>query len=280
MNGPAASGGASNYRFVFRRERQGMDLYTNFPLVALTWAGWLDSVISRLSGAVASLFAGSPWLIYLLILIPAAIVSGALALWGIRRLRRFVHRWQVALALMSSGAGRRCLRLAREIRGRCGWLRHTIRREVTVRAERQSLTRRLERFTGIELPLVLESARVFISQADDRGEAALRAALEAQTRRWSENPDSAAREQGLEAIAKTRQSLAKVSLANRERDRLLAGLEEAAGALRELEAGFAGLRVARERVLPDLREHLEDLTRQLSYLRSAHQELNDSDSRR
>ncbi|MEE8433189.1 MAG: hypothetical protein V3S64_00240 [bacterium] len=257
-----------------------MDPYKKFHFMASTGVDWLNGVISRLFGGAASLIAEHPWLIYLILLIPAAIVSGALAIWGVRRVRRFVHHWRVALALVPSGAGRRCLRLAREIRGRCGWLRHTIRREVADRAERQSLTRHLERFTAVELPSVLETARVFISQADDRGEAALRAALEAQTRRWSENPDSGAREQELEAIAKTRQSLAKVSQANRERDRLLGGLEEAAGALRELEAEFAGLRIARERVLPDLKEHLEDLTRQLSYLKSAHRELNESDPRR
>lgn len=257
-----------------------MDPHKKFQFMASTWVDWLNDVISRLSGEAASLMAEHPWLIYLIILVPAAIVSGVLALWGIRRVGRWVHRWRVALALVPSGAGRQCLRLAREIRGRCGWLRHTIRREVADRAERLTLTRRLERFTAVELPSVLETARVFISQADDRGEAALRAALEAQTRRWSENPDSGVREQELEAIAKTRQSLAKVTQANRERDRLLGGLEEAAGALRELEAEFAGLRVAREQVLPNLREHLEDLTRQLSYLKSAHREMNEPESRR
>lgn len=254
-----------------------MDPRKNFHFMASTGVDWLNDVISRLYGQAASLIAEHPWLGYLILLIPAALVAGALAIWGVRRARRFVHQWRVALALVSSGAGRRCLRLAREIRGRCGWLRHTIRREVEDRAERLALTRRLERFTAVELPSLLETARVFISQADDRGETALRAALEAKTRRWSENPDSGAREQELEAIAHARQNLAKVSHANRERDRLLAGLEEAAGALRELEAEFAGLRVARDRVLPDLREHLEDLTRQLSYLKSAHRELNESD---
>lgn len=254
-----------------------MDPRKNFQLMAFTGIDWLGEVVSRLYDATVSLIAGHPWAIYLIVLSAAAIVSGALAIWGVRRALRFAHRWRVALALVSSGAGRRCLRLAREIRGRCGWLRHTIRREVADRAERQALTRRLERFTAIELPSVLENARVFISQADDRREAVLRAALEAKTRRWSENPDAGAREGELEAIAHTRQNLAKVSHANRERDRLLGGLEEAAGALRELEAEFAGLRIARERALPDLKEHLEDLTRQLSYLKSAHRELNESD---
>lgn len=238
---------------------------------------WLIDVFLRFFGGVPSLIAGHPWAIAL---VPAVIITGVLAIWGVRRVRRFVHQWRVALALLPSGAGRRCLRLAREIRGRCGWLRHTIRREVDDRAERLSLNRRLERFTAIELPSVLETARVFISQADDREEAVLRATLEGQTRRWSENPDSAGREQELEAVAKTRQRLAKVSHANRERDRLLAGLEEAAGALRELEAEFAGLRIAREPVASGLKEHLEDLTRQLSYLRSAHRELNEKEHRR
>ncbi len=124
-----------------------------------------------------------------------------------------------------------------------------------------------------ELPLVMEQARVFISLGDDREEARLRRSLEEQTRHWAEKAGDPDREALLEGIAVTRQQAEKIGQTNRERERLIGGLEEVSATLREMEAEFAGLQAARAQTLPELREQLEALARHWSYLRAAHREL-------
>ncbi len=235
---------------------------------------WLTGLFTSIAAGIGATLSGLPLWVWLLgALLLGGGVTGAVALWGLRRVHRLAHDLRVALVLMGSRHGRQCLRMAREIRVRGRWLRHTIRHEVEDRGERQALIRRLDRFITTELPAVLETARVFISQANDREETMLRERLDRQTRQWAEHPDAPGRESQLEAIARTRQQLARAGQATRERERLLHGLTEAVSALRDLEAGFAGLRMAREQPLPQLREHLDDLSRQLTYLKEAHEEL-------
>lgn len=239
----------------------------------LDWLDWLNGAISRLTGSAAGLIAEYPWAIYLLVGATTVLAGAVAAAWSIRRVRRFLHGWRLTLALLPTAHGRRVLHLAREIRSRSRWLRHSLRGEKVDRAEWLALSRRLEHFSTIELPLVLDTARVFISQADDREEVVLRAELEVQTKRWSERPDEGFRQAQLETIATTRQRLASIEGINQERKRLLLGLGEAVAALKALEAEVAGMREARENTLPELREHLEELTRNMSYLKTAHREL-------
>lgn len=235
---------------------------------------WLNGVGDWMAEAGwPAIFQAHPWLYGLAGLGLLAIPASMAAWWVLRRVDRTVQSWRLTLALLPTRAGLRCLRLSRDIRRRCRWLRSAIRREVADRAERQALLGPLERFAARELPSVLDQARVFISLADDRKEGRLRALLDEQTRRWSESPETAGREDQLRSIAETRQRLAKITHANRERDRLVNGLEEVAEALRDLEAEFAGLQSARDQTLPEVREHLEQLARQLAWLRTAHREL-------
>ena len=175
--------------------------------------------------------------------------------------------------------GRRALALARGIRGGGANLRRSIRSEIHSKAERRALLTLLERFTRYDLEDVLEQCRILIAVGDDRKEATLREELERKTLSWSEAPDTAEtgaggiRERLQEDVATVRQRLARVSHANRERERALEGLEEAAAAVRSLEEELAGLKLARSKTLPEFRDQLNHVARQLGYLKAAHREL-------
>ncbi len=253
------------------------------------WIQWITGLVDSLFGADGLvLFNAHPWLYSLAAAgIPTAV--GTLGvLWVWMRMRRMGRGMRRALALLGTRKGRRALALARGIRGGGSNLRQAIRSEIRSKAERRALLDLLERFTRFDLEDVLEQCRVLIAVGDDRKEAALRGELERKTRAWALAPDTAEapdasdaaeageggiRERLQEDVANLRQRLARVSQANQERERALLGLEEAAAAVRSLEEELAGLKLARSKALPEFRDHLNDVARQLGYLKTAHREL-------
>lgn len=201
-----------------------------------------------------------------------AIVLGG-AWWLSRRFAALRARVRLALALALSADGRRCLRLARQIRGGAVRLRHAIRTEIRERGERRELLRVLERFAHGELHGVLEHALRLIRQADDREAEALRLRLERQTRAWGAAASEGEREALQRDIAETRHHLAQARAAVDARDAHLRGLEEAAGAVQALESQLGELHLTRSRALPEFRDHLSAAAHQLSHLSAAYREL-------
>lgn len=250
------------------------------------WIQWINGLVNSLFGPDGLvLFNAHPWL-YSLAAAGTLTALGSLGvLWAWMRMRRMGRGMRRALALLGTRKGRRALALARGIRGGGANLRQSIRSEIRSKTERRALLTLLDRFTRYDLEDVLEQCRILIAVGDDRKEATLREELERKTRSWSEAPDTAeapaaaqARQGGIrerlqEDVATVRQRLARVSLANRERDRALEGLEEAAAAVRSLEEELAGLKLARSKTLPEFRDQLNHVARQLGYLKAAHREL-------
>lgn len=256
------------------------------------WVQWINGLVDSLFGADGlALFNAHPW-VYSLAAAGMLTAAGTLGvLWVWMRMRRMGRGMRRALALLGTRKGRRALALARGIREGGSNLRQAIRSEIRSKAERRDLLDLLDRFTRFDLEDVLEQCRVLIAVGDDRREAALRGELERKTRAWAEAPDAAEapdtpeapggkkagaggiRERLQEDIANLRQRLARVSQANQERERALGGLEEAAAAVRSLEEELAGLKLARSKALPEFRDRLNDVARQLGYLKAAHREL-------
>lgn len=262
------------------------------------WVQWINGLVDSLFGADGlALFNAHPW-VYSLAAAGMLTAAGTLGvLWVWMRMRRMGRGMRRALALLGTRKGRRALALARGIREGGSNLRQAIRSEIRSKAERRDLLDLLDRFTRFDLEDVLEQCRVLIAVGDDRREAALRGELERKTRAWAEAPDTAEapdaaeapktaetkgakkagaggiRERLQEDIANLRQRLARVSQANQERERALVGLEEAAAAVRSLEEELAGLKLARSKALPEFRDRLNDVARQLGYLKAAHREL-------
>lgn len=238
------------------------------------WLHWIDGWVYAWFGREGlAAFSALP-LLYILLALAFVLTTGLLLLlWGLWRLRRLGEGLRRSLAMVLRTDGRRCLWLAHEIRASGKRLRRSVRQGIEERAERRDLLQLLERFTRSELEAVLDQACLLIASSDDRAERRLGEALERQTRRWAGMADGAERESLQEAIAATRQALARIAHINTERRQLVQRLEEAAAAVRSLESELASLSLARHRVLPEFRDQLSAVSQRLAYLRAAHDEL-------
>jgi len=226
-------------------------------------------------GADALLAFQSHPLLYAAGALAAVLAVAALLAWRfLRRLRRLRAALWLRLGLLRSPAGRRCLRMARDIRRGGERLRAVIRTEIEERSERRALLQVLERFTRSELQGVLEQGLSLIAGADERRGPVLQAALERDQRAWSAAADETERARLQRTIAESRHALARDREAIRERDAHLQALADAAHAVRTLETELIELRWARSQALPDFRNHLTAVAGQVAHLKAAYRELN------
>ena len=195
---------------------------------------------------------------------------------GASSLRRRVAETRRALArtlaLMRYRAGRRSLALAWEIRRCSRRLRRIAARAVVDRGERRDLLRLLDAFLHADLEQALEQMHSWAALGDGVRLQALQRQLERRTRRWSAAQEEAARSRLEERVARTRQQLAVALQARADRVHLLEGLEEAAAAIRTLEAELVALGSARSQALPLFRAQLADLSEGFRHRREVYLE--------
>lgn len=237
---------------------------------------WLNGWVYALLGAEALvLVQRHPW-IHVAI---AALAAGLLlaSVWCVRATLRGVgRRWhglQVQLALQSTAAGRRALRLERSIRRRGRHLYATSPSAIPDRAEQRELAGLLDGFLELALPTALQQAHILIARSDDRLAERLSNELTALTEQWSAAEDAKQRDRLQPRIAQLRHQSAKAGLANSQRDQLLRNLEEADSALDALESQLVGLHHERDRALPSFRGKLLRLAEEAGRLRAAYREL-------
>ncbi len=238
---------------------------------------WLNGWVYSASGPDGLLVFQSHPVVYAALAL-ATVLAAALGLaWAlVQRWRRWQRAVRLWLGLVRTPRGRRCLRLARQIRRGGARLRAIIRSEIEERAERRALLQVLQRFARSELHGVLEQGLRLIADADERRLPALQAALERDQQAWSAAADDGERARLQRASAETRQQLARIREDTRARDEHLLALEEAAQAVQLLESELTGLRWARNRALPEFRDHLTAVAGQVSHLKAAYRELNES----
>lgn len=202
-----------------------------------------------------------------------ALVVALAAAWSLRRARSTwagVTRWG---GLVRSRAGRRALRLAAEIRAGARRLRRAILHGVHDPAERRELLRVLERFARQELSATLDTLRAWSAIGGSTDVKTLQRQLDAKAAQWSRMPDGPERRLAEQDVARLRQRLALAQHAAADRERLMGGLEEAAAAIRSLEAELLALGSARSPALPQFRTHLNALAEDFRHQREAHIEL-------
>ena len=237
---------------------------------------WLNGWVYAASGPDGLLAFQSHPVVYAALALALALAAGLALAWSLvlrwRRWRRAMGLW---LGLVRTARGRRCLRLARQIRRGGTRLRAAIRSEIDDRGERRALLQALQRFTRSELHGVLEQGLRLIADADEGQAPALQAALERDQQAWSAAPDDAERARLQRASAETLQRLARIREGTRARDEHLLALEEAAQAVLLLERELGGLRAARNRALPDFHSRLTAVAGQVAHLKAAYRELNE-----
>lgn len=201
-----------------------------------------------------------------------AALAGGSAWWGWRRLRRWgesLGRWS---GLVRSRAGRRALALALEIRRGSRRLRRGLARSVSDAAERRELLRVLDRFVRSELAQSLDALRGWLAIGGAIRVRELERRLEEQTGRWSALPEGEERRAAEQSVARIKQHLALARRAAEDRVLLLEGLEEAAAAIRILEAELLALGTARSPALPLFRAQLDELAAGFRRQRDVHLE--------
>lgn len=205
--------------------------------------------------------------------IAGAGVSALVAAWLVwRRVRRTAGFLGRSSVLVRSAAGRRALRLSGEIRRGCKRLRRVIGQTLADRGERRSLESLLERFVREDLETALERMHTWVAIGGAIRVRELERAVEDATSRWSGMADGPPRRALEQSLARMKQQLALARRTADDRERLLSGLEEAAAAIRTLEAELVALGEARSQALPGFREHLGELSEDLRRQRDVHLE--------
>jgi hypothetical protein len=188
--------------------------------------------------------------------VAAALLALAWAWFRTRALLTASARWG---GLMRSRAGRQALRHAADIRAGAKRLRRAIARSVHDPTERRDLWRVLDRFVRAELADTLDALRGWVALGGAIQVKALQRRLDTQTVYWSGLPDGEERKRAERDVAHIRQQLALAQRATADHQRLLSGLEEAAAAIRTLEAELLALGATRSPALPQFSAHLDDL---------------------
>ena len=189
-----------------------------------------------------------------------------------RRVAQTQRGFARTLALTRYRAGRRSLALTREIRRCSQRLRRIAAQVVGDKDERRELLRLLDSFLATDLEQALEQMYSWAALGDGDRMKALQRQLERRTRRWSAAQEEAARRRLEERVAQTRQQLAVALQARADRVHLLEGLEEAAAAIRTLEAELVALGSARSQALPLFQAQLADLSEGFRHRREVYLE--------
>ena len=200
----------------------------------------------------------------------ATALGVAWALW--KRMRRTAGTLGRASGLVRHATGRNALRLAAEIRRGSRRLRRVLPRTVEDPAERSALQELLARFVDEELETALERMLSWVAIGGEIRVRELERAVNEELGRWSELPDGAERSSLEQSLARKKQQLALAQQTERDRARLLTGLEEAAAAIRTLEAELVALGDARTQALPGFREHMGEISEELRRQRDVHLE--------
>jgi hypothetical protein len=240
----------------------------------------IEAVARELNGWVFGLFGAEGLLWYrehplaytLAVLLVAMALSGGGAWWCWRRARRGAAAFGRWSRLVRSRAGRRALTLAREIRGGSRRLKRAIGLGAADPAERREMLRVLERFVRGELAQSLDALQGWLAIGGAIRVRELERRLEEETQRWSVLPADSARGEAEQSLARIKQQLALARRATEDHRLLLQGLEEAAAAIRTLEAELLALGTARLPVLPTFRAQLDDLAESFRQQRAVHLE--------
>lgn len=199
-------------------------------------------------------------------------LHGLIAYAGWSAARRIAETVGRTGRLLLSRAGRRTLALAAEIRRGRRRLGRAAERAMTDRAERRAMLGMLERFVREDLEAALEQMHAWIAISGEIRVRDLQRGVEQGTRRWSALAEGTDRRALEETLAGKKQQLALAQRAQVDRERLLDSLEEAAAAIRPLEAELVALGEARSQSLPGFRAHLAELSEGFRRQRDVHLE--------